>query len=160
MNQETLKQLFVYEPETGKFVRRTNAGVKKVGDVAEARHPKGYIRIIHKGRFYLAHRLAFLYMNGYMPEQVDHINGIRDDNRWENLRGVSPSQNSYNSKKPSDNTSGVKGVYWNKRDKAWVCRINVKGKLAWSFFTKDKEEAERVTRAAREKLHAEYHRHQ
>lgn len=160
MKQEDLRKILDYNPDTGIFTYRVQRGTAKVGDTAGFPHPGGYWRITISGKFYLAHRLAFLWMNGYMPEQVDHINGDRVDNRWVNLRPVTPSQNVHNLRGHFDKEGGLpKGIYYNKRDNAFVGRINRDGKLVWSIFTKDYDEAVTKTREARERIHGDYHNH-
>lgn len=77
-----------------------------------------------------AHRMAWLYMTGEMPEdQVDHINGIRTDNRWCNLRAANDRLNCENKHGPqSNNTSGYRGVWWSKINSRWIAEIWVNGK--------------------------------
>lgn len=89
----------------------------------------GYKQIRIAGKTMLAHRVAWLLATGDWPsEQIDHINGIRSDNRFENLRCVSNSENHKNRKKPMTNTTGVVGVYWFKEKNKWHAQINVGGK--------------------------------
>jgi hypothetical protein len=90
----------------------------------------GYRKIRINGRSYLAHRLAWLYMTGEWPQNViDHASGQRSDNRWENLRAASPLLNSHNRKRPSNNTSGFKGVTFYKAGNIWRAFIRVDGLL-------------------------------
>jgi len=63
--------------------------------------------------------LIFLYHHGYLPKFVDHIDGNKKNNRIENLREATKSQNAMNQKVSTRNTSGIKGVMWHKRDKKW-----------------------------------------
>jgi len=90
----------------------------------DAKHKDGYKqgRIFEKA--FLAHRILFAMKHGYWPEYIDHINGIRSDNRIENLRSVNMQQNSCNTKLSIKNTSGCVGVSWNERDKRWTAYIN------------------------------------
>lgn len=102
LNQETLKSLLTYDPETGIF-RWLKRPIRSRTDIASnaawvgrpAGTPKdGYVQIFVNRRGYRAHRLAFLYMTGTFPKvDVDHINGARSDNRWCNLREATSSQN-------------------------------------------------------------------
>lgn len=79
----------------------------------------GYVQIKISGKLYHAHRLAWLYVYGYMPEkEIDHINRIRDDNRIANLREATSQLNSLNTGIYKNNTSGSKGIYYNKRAKS------------------------------------------
>ena len=66
----------------------------------------------------------------FPPETIDHINRVRDDNRWRNLRPVSQKENSRNQKIYSTNTSGISGVTWRKQDKVWRSTIGVANKVS------------------------------
>jgi len=87
------------------------------------------IRICNK--HYKLHRIIFLYHNKYLPKLVDHINQIKNDNRIENLREATHTENHLNTKKHSDNNSGYKGVSWNKNHQKWQARICVDKKQIW-----------------------------
>lgn len=94
LGQELLRKHLIYSPETGHFTRRIG---RKAGGIAGAINNNGY-RLIHvAGHFCRAHRLAWLYVHGVWPTgEIDHINGVRDDNRLENLRDVSMVTNQQN----------------------------------------------------------------
>lgn len=99
MNQEQVLSLISYEPETGLFRWKTRSGNRAAGSIAGAKHSLGYITISINKKFYYAHRLAFLCMTGSLPKNVvDHINGVKDDNRWSNLRACTQSKNMENRK--------------------------------------------------------------
>lgn len=89
----------------------------------------GYLVVNYKGQPRLVHRLIFVYHHGFLPIQIDHINGIRDDNRIENLRSCNQSQNNMNAKKRRTNgknvtlTSSFKGVSWRKDRGKWRAYI-------------------------------------
>lgn len=117
-----LKQLFEYRPETGEFICLTQRAQRcRVGSVAGSiDRSTGYLRIRVGAHTYAAHRLAWLYMTGAWPaEQLDHINGEKADNRWENLREATHQQNCFNRKLRRDNTSGHRRVRWNKHCQKW-----------------------------------------
>lgn len=129
ITQKRLKELLHYDPKTGIFTRRISRGPAKAGDQAGWINSRGYRCIEIDWKSYNASRLAWLYMEGYFPEHdIDHINRVRDDDRWCNLRHVSRQCNVRNCGNPCDNTSGVKGVYWFRRDKKWQARIAVNNK--------------------------------
>ena len=92
-----------YDPETGIFTRRVLRGGQKPGTIAGTLHWKGYIYIRLGNKKYYAHRLAFLYMTGSIPEQIDHIDCVRHNNRWSNLRAADGFLNAQNRKR-------IKGV--------------------------------------------------
>ena len=112
------------------------------GRMAGSLCDSGYIKIkIHKKQYY-AHRLVWLWHHGYLPEKdIDHINQNKSDNRIENLREVSRSCNLRNSKTPKHNTSGVKGVCWNKSQKKWEAQITVNSKTKYAGGCSDFDEA-------------------
>ncbi|RKZ99884.1 MAG: hypothetical protein DRQ42_06770, partial [Gammaproteobacteria bacterium] len=116
LTQELVKELFDYVD--GKLIRikvsHKNLNMflgKEAGHVSKF----GYRLIKINGKTYRAHRLVFLYHKGYMPEEVDHINGSKSDNRIENLRSANRQENQWNRKTGSNNTSGIKGIAWSTR---------------------------------------------
>ena len=125
--QKRLKELLDYNSETGIFTWKVNHGIKiKAGSTAGTCSPNCHITIGIDNKLYFAHRLAFLYMEGYFPENmVDHINRVKDDNRWENLRHASKQCNARNCAIRNTNKSGVTGVYWNKQNKKWISQITI-----------------------------------
>ena len=147
MNQDRLKELLCYEATTGNFVWNMNRkGTAKKGSVAGATRTGGYRQIMVDGKMYAAHRLAWFYVYGYWPEfQIDHINHVRDDNRIENLRCVTPQQNNQNRLVNCNNTSGVAGVYWFKAGKKWHASIrhNKKSIHLGYYISKEKAIAKR-----------------
>ena len=133
ITQDQLKEHLHYNPENGIFTWikvNTYTRKVKVGDMAGSKNDQGYIKIMILCKHYSAHRLAFLYVNGKLPsESVDHINGIKSDNRIINLRVVTLQENLKNKSKYKCNKSGFIGVGWHKRDRAWVASIRVDKKL-------------------------------
>lgn len=159
ITQEELKKVIHYDPESGVFTRLITTNAKaKVGDIAGSLC-KGYriIRVL-KSRI-KAHRLAFLYMTGEIPDQVDHINGIKDDNRWCNLRPANNYQNQLNKPLGRNSTSGHKGVMWNKSRSNWVVRFKVQGRLKYIGSYYELESAVESSKRAREKYHGEFANH-
>jgi len=134
ITQKELKDILLYNQHTGLFTWKVYKGSSaKKGSIAGSVDSGGYHRVCINYKTYRAHRLAFLYMEGYFPENgIDHINRIRDDNRWCNLREANKQCNARNSKVPSDNTSGVVGVCWQSRDVVWSSQITVNG--VWVYL--------------------------
>ncbi len=133
MTQDKLKEKLSYDINTGIFSWRNNN--KFCGNLNKT---DGYIIIQINKKKYRAHRLAWLYVYGVWPKEfIDHINGIKNDNRLVNLREASALENTFNQKIKSNNTSGYKGVVWNKQNKKWVARIKVKGKYKFLGMSND-----------------------
>ena len=142
LTQEYLKECLKYCPETGLFtwlVRpvshfRAIRAFKAfnsyfAGKTAGTLDNNGYIRIKIDGRLYLAHRLAWLYINGCLPPcQIDHISHNRADNRIINLRDVDRAENMKNITMCKANNSGFNGVDLRKNLKKWRARAGVNGK--------------------------------
>jgi len=130
LTQERLKELVNYDPDTGIFTWACSRVGAHSGDVAGCFDPtKGYRYIGLDNRQYQEHRVAILYMDGYMPENtVDHKNRIRHDNRYKNLREATYQCQIRNCGPLKTNTSGVKGVAWHKVVKKWRAQIGDNGK--------------------------------
>lgn len=128
INQSEVKKLINYNKDTG-VITWSNPNFycrnKKSGDIAgNSVAGGGYFKISLNGNTYSTHRIIWLYMTGSFPkEQIDHINGIKTDNRWVNLRECSPSENQQNRKINKNNTTGHAGVCFNKRIGKYIARI-------------------------------------
>lgn len=128
---DRLKKYFQYCPHTGDFYRtllRDRWGnetpiMKKVGTLRD----DGYLESMIFNKVYKNHRLAIFYMTGEWPDEVDHINGDRADNRIVNLRSVSKQENMKNRGRSKNNTSGASGITWFKQTGQWRVRINANG---------------------------------
>lgn len=133
LTHERLLEVLDYDQITGIFVwRKSLAPRGKVGSIAghsqKRGMAKGRIAIRIDGTLYLAHRLAWFYVTGAMPEQeIDHVNMDQSDNRFSNLRSASRSENQRNTKAHVDNTSGLKGVSYDTNRKKWVAQLCVNG---------------------------------
>ena len=127
---------------------------------------KGYqswdVSITHNNKKYniKCSRVILLLHNGYLTKkkEVDHKDGNSLNNNVDNLREVTKEQNNQNSKISKNNTSGHKGVYWNKASGKWMVRINVNGKSYYFGTYVNKEDAIKVAIEARKKLHGEFGR--
>lgn len=114
----------VYDQDSGIFIWR------ETGCVAGSLQSGGYRQIKIGGKRYYAHRLAWLFLYGKWPiDQVDHINGNRDDNRAKNLREATGSQNQGNSKCRKHSASGLKGVQFDKNRRMWRAYIKIGHKV-------------------------------
>jgi hypothetical protein len=133
LTQEKLKELLDYNPETGVFTWRVRRKSVKQWSVAGSHNATtGYISITIDGKSYGASRLAFLWMEDYLPENdVDHIDRNPSNNKWYNLREVSRQCNLRNRGMREDNKSGVTGVYWAKAKGKWRSQINLYGKIIY-----------------------------
>lgn len=122
-----IKDWIHYDPEIGECRwKRSPATNLPEGSLAGGLDKsKGYIRVKFSRSTYYIHRIAwYLYYDEDPPQDLDHINGIRTDNRIVNLRSLTRDQNcSHRTVLNSNNTSGICGVYWHKRDSCWVVSI-------------------------------------
>ena len=150
---ERAREALAYDPETGivTWAIRTSNRVK-IGDAAGT-PDRGYLNIGLDGESYRAHNLIWLYVTGEWPEhEIDHINGVKDDNRWVNLRDRSHTINMRNIVAPlRSGSSGFRGV--SKYRKRWRAQIktNNKNKHLGTFDTP--EEASAAYWAAKAELH-------
>ena len=130
LTQEQLKNELTYNSITGVFTRaksNTNSIIK--GEISGSLSPDGYLKIMVLAKRYQSHRLAWLYEKGEFPKNhVDHINGIKGDNRICNLRDATSEENNKNSSFSKANKSGYTGVIWHKSSSNWVARIGHKNK--------------------------------
>lgn len=127
---DNIKEYLDYNSKSGFFT-----WIKKhkpnciIGSVAGVKNTQGYITISFRGKQYLAHRLAYWYVNGKFPRnQIDHKNRIRTDNKWINLREVTNQVNSKNSGLKSNNKTGYSGVHFRKDRMKYQVQIMYKNK--------------------------------
>lgn len=158
ITQERLKQLLDYNPETGLFTWKIRTSNRvSVGDAAGAKMVVGYWTISIDGKAFLAHRLAFFYMTGAWPIEIDHKDRNGLNNRWENLRNADEHDNKFNKGPQSNSKSGLKGVCWSARDKRWIAQIKAdKIKLCKYFKNRDDAASWYAARAA--ELHGKFAR--
>lgn len=140
ITQERLKKVLNYNPGTGDFTWVSSIGPIKSGSKAGT-EKGGYINIQIDKKLYKAHRLAWLYINGAFPDNIDHINHIGIDNRILNLRDISHADNMRNRSLSSNNKSGVNGVFFYKRDSLWVAQIEIHRKNIFLGRFNDKFDA-------------------
>lgn len=149
ITQKRLHELFVYDE--GNLIRN--------GKIAGSVNKRGYRVICVDNKLYKAHRLVFLYHHGYLPEQIDHADKNPKNNQIENLRPATNGQNCMNRGMMRNNTSGAKGVFWDKEFGKWRVAVRINKKLKSFGRYIDKELAELVAVMAREKHHKQFANH-
>jgi hypothetical protein len=169
LTQDIVKELLYYNQETGEFIWKTRDikwfsnkqscsswNNRFSGTLAGTLKPNSYIRIGIKGKYYAAHRLAWLYVYGTFPEELDHINGIKTDNRIKNLRECSRVENCQNRKVRSDNVCGLKSVHLHKGTKKYMARIQYNKERLYLGLFETAYEAHNAYIDAAKKLHGEF----
>lgn len=169
LTQQDVQQLLDYDSTTGLLYWKTRSpdlfnnqrlcnswNAQYAGKEAfTSDNGRGYKQGTINNKLYKAHRIIFLMNYGYWPDQIDHIDQNRSNNRLSNLREVSNTENQKNARKRVDNTSGKTGVTWNKLVNAWYARIGVNGVKVTIGRFDTKEEAIKA-RLEAEKLY-NYH---
>lgn len=149
----------VFRYENGKLFWKVKSGNRiRIGDETGCPDGKRYLRVVYKGKIYKVHRIIWELHNGPIPKgcEIDHANGIKDDNRIDNLRLATKSQNQWNSSRPKHNTSGLKGVCWHKAGQKWEARIMTFGKARYLGLFLTKEEAYNARREAEKEFCGEF----
>lgn len=158
LTQERLKTLLSYDAETGVFrwLKVPPRSVLAIGSIAGGIEHQGYWRIKIDGKTYKAHRLAWLYVHGKFPSAyLDHINGVKSDNRIANLREATNQENQQNIKKAfRTSTHGVLGATWNCQANKWCARIKHGTKRIHLGYFDSAEEAGAAYMNAKRSIHA------
>lgn len=161
-----LRSILIYDMETGIFNWRHRSDMPKewntkyAGKIAGTDDRHGYSQICINYKLYRAHRLAWIWVTGDWPTQdIDHIDMNGFNNSFGNLRHATRSQNNCNTTKRTTNTSGFKGVTFDKNENKWVAQISInkKHKMLGRFATR--ELAHAAYCVASTKLHGEFGRH-
>jgi hypothetical protein len=154
LTQQALFNLVVYDQKTGVFTWKARPlsffenersgktwNARFAGKVIQTKR-NGYIFFRIFDKHYGGHRLAWLYVYGVWPTaHIDHVNGVRDDNRIANLRDVSIAENQKNQKMRADNKSGVAGVHWARKSRKWYASIRSNGRVFNLGYYANKEDA-------------------
>lgn len=132
----------------------------RVGERAGGIDSRGYYRVMVDQKNYYVHRILYMLYHGHTPVFIDHKDGNTANNSKRNLRACTSAQNAHNRKRPVNNTSGVKGVYWNVNKQKWMARVMVQGKRKFVGYYEDISAAERAVKAVRRKTHKEFSRNE
>ena len=158
VTKELLHELFEYFDGELYWKKSLNSRAIK-GSVAGSKIIERYKYIGINGNKYLLHRIIFFYHYGYFPIEVDHIDCNPSNNRIENLRAATHFENRYNQKMNIRNTTGVKGLIFDKYRNQWIVRFNINGKAKFFGRFKEFELADLVAQEARSKYHGNFANH-
>mgnify|MGYP001578002361 FL=1 len=157
LSHQELRTLVLYNKKTGIFTSLVGRrGLSKGKIMGHHNKTLGYVEIGVKRKSYLAHRLAWFYVYGVWPKEIDHRNNDRSDNRLLNLREVNSSENKWNAKRRIDNRSGYKGIY--RHQNGWRARVSAKGLTHEIGVFLNIEDAYKARCMAVKKLHGEFAR--
>jgi len=157
ITQEYLKEIFDYKD--GNLIRKVKTCTNViVGDIVGTVHNNGYLRVQISRKLYYVHRLIFMMHYGYFPKEIDHIDGNPQNNKIENLREATHSQNNKNLAIKKNNTSGFSGVCFCKTRKKWSAQIVIDGKRKTLGRFENKEEAVLCRKMAEIKYFGEWRR--
>jgi hypothetical protein len=157
ISQAEVLDIFTYSD--GKLLWKISPAYKiKPGSEAGTLRKNGYRVVAYKGKDYRTHHLVYLMFNGEYPKQIDHVNTVRDDNRIENLRLATNSENQWNKGLNANNTTGYKNIKWVQRLHKYVVAIavNAKSKHVGVYVTL--QDAIEAAANARNKMHGTFAR--
>lgn len=162
--QDYLNECLIYGKNTGRFtwLKRplehfislsacNTWNGKYAGENACRTDANGYEVIAIDGKVLKAHHAAFMIMEGVKPKEVDHQDGVRDNNAWDNIRSVTRLENCKNRKVRADSSSGICGVHYRKDNGKWRAKIAYKGKRVNLGQFATKEEAIKARQEAEKK---------
>jgi hypothetical protein len=151
-----VRDVLCYRPDTGEFRWTYDCKKHRSGDLAGTKNRAGYLCIRIGDKLYYAHRLAFLVMTGSFPSRVvNHADGNKANNAWNNLREATRSQ-SNGSRRRTSASSGLKGAYFSKQIGRWYSRIGADGKDTFLGTFDTKEDAHAAYREHAAKLFKEF----
>jgi hypothetical protein len=148
-----------FEYKDGNLYWKTAISPKtKVGSIVGTINGQGRKQVGLNWKIYGLHRIIFLIHYGYFPKEVDHIDGNPLNNKIENLREATRSEQLCNTRLRKDSTSGIKGVMWHKLMKKWLVRVYKHKKVIYKNYFDDIELANLVAVEARNKYHGKFTR--
>lgn len=159
LTHDRLLELVSYDPDTGIFINKIKrSNCSPAGKVLGTPNASGHLIIQIDKKQYMAHRLAWFYCFSEWPENIiDHIDGNPANNSLDNLREATKSTNGFNSGKRSNNTSGFKGAFFDKRRNKFYSQINIQRTKKWLGYFNTAEEAHNAYVTAAKILHGEYY---
>jgi hypothetical protein len=158
ITKELVQHLFDYRDGQLYWRVRPSTSVR-IGAITGSVNSTGYRQTRINKKIYLNHRIIFLWHYGWLPKNVDHKDKNPLNNKIDNLRAATESENSWNAKVRVDNTSGIKGVYKTKSENKWRVQVQVNNKRKNIGGFDDLELAELVAIMAREKYHGAFANH-
>ena len=157
--QKFLNDLYEYKNGELYYKKVLFGSTKKVGDKVGYIAKSGYMSTKIYQKSYLIHRLIYMMHNGNLPKYIDHLDGNPLNNRIENLREATNSQNCMNGQLRKTNKSGHKNVYWEKHANKWRVMFSTNGKKHCYGLFEDLTEASKIAEKARKQLYGEFARH-
>jgi len=159
LTQDLLHELFDYRDGKLFWKKVTSTRSDVIGKEVGCINSQGYKTTKIGGKNHLVHRLIYAMFYSDVPKCLDHIDGNRSNNKIENLRKATFSENMFNAKSYKTNKTGVKGVNFNKECQKFSARCAIKGKSHWLGLYKTLEEAEKVVKDFRTKHHGDFANH-
>lgn len=158
---EYIKEMFRYE--NGNLYRIKSSGGMKADSICgwiTVCNGKQYKKINVKRKTYYLHQIIYMLHHGYIPKYIDHKDGDSLNNKIENLREATQSQNAANQRLRKNNTSGIKGVRFNDRYQKWTAAVMVNGKHISLGCYQSAEEAKHAYEIGSKKYFGEFARHE
>lgn len=153
ISRDEILESLKYDGESGQFTWKKQKGPKRPGDIAGSKHAEGYVQVMINGSNYLAHRLAWVVVYGEEPDSdIDHKNGIRNDNRISNLRIAERFENMQNTESIGKNGK-LKGSSFNKRSGKYESKICHKYKTIHLGEYETEQEAHEAYLKAKIEIH-------
>jgi hypothetical protein len=158
LTQDFLRETFSYH-EGSLYWKQYKKGLRNkcaLGYRAGHLGKLGYRQVEVDGVAHPEHRMVWIFFNGECDKTIDHINGVKNDNRIENLRPATKAQNAWNVRTSRANKSGTKGVCFRKDRNAWVATISYCGRSIYLGYFKTRELADEFVDLARGMIHGNF----